>query len=451
MHQSFKHRRCRLCTPGQGPDDCVRLPHLKSLMYDDRIQTPKSKTWITVGAMKKLPMCVRNRRSVHFETSARGGYRIFSPVIVAITLVGLIVTAQSRAEDYFPASIGDRGTTYRVAQEFDKMVALLSDDVLRDLVCRLAYERYTPEALGSALNLPTGAILRRLETMGGWGLTRLMPWQGGNRVVEAIPGRGENTLRRWAARYCPLGDACGRPDPNAETPREQKENPKSENAGFAAGAANPVWHRKQYFDRFAEAIKRIDTINGSDPVKIPPDERGSPREEYFVRLRLNRLEKIAPMADEIIKLAVRAYNLARWEIVRESYGLDLEGYRQWRAARAESAADKTARILGDLGFSPSDIKRARNLIKGVDAGSGGESQMLRDIDGAVFFENEFGPLINTSSDLELQNIVLARWTVLSWKGRRFVRDLDLPWEQASLIIDVLVDSGDKGEKPPANY
>ena len=372
---------------------------------------------------------------------------------VAIVLAVLFAAAPSRADELFPAPLGGPESAYAMAHEFDKMVALLSDDVLRDVVCRVSHERYTPESLGLALGVPREAILRRLDVLGSWGLTRLMPWQGGHMVVEPVPGRGEQTLRRWARKYCPAGDACGVPERDEEqAAHDSPKSDRSENVGAAsAPGAPPVWRRKHFFDRYEEATKRIDDINKNDPERIPPDARGSPRALFLSRARLDWLGRLAPLADDFLKIATRAYGLARWEIARESYGPELQGYHQWRTALAVFRVDKISRILDDVGYSPNDIKRVRNLLLAVGADQGGEAQMLRDIDGIVFFHNEFGPLSNKVTDLELQNIVLDRWTVLSWKGRRYIRSLNLPRSQTDLIVDILVDSGDKGDMPPAKY
>ncbi len=208
---------------------------------------------------------------------------------VAIVLACLFAAAPSPAENLFSAPIGDPGTTYNVAREFDRLVLLLSDDILRDLVCRVTYERYTPGALGSALNLPRAEILRRLETLRGWGLARLIPWQGGHMVVEPVPGPGARTLRRWAARYCPLGDACGRPEAQRYGGERQKI---TVTLGGPAGARPQSSPRTPYFDRFEEASKRTDKINVQ---AIPSNKR------LFVAIPLpdNIREQLASMSADV--------------------------------------------------------------------------------------------------------------------------------------------------------
>ena len=125
-------------------------------------------------------------------------------------------------------------TTYGVAHEFDRLVALLGDDALRDLVCRLSHERYTPGRLSSALGLPEGQVLRRLNTLHGWGLVRLVRHDSARTIVEPLPGGGEATLKRWADKYCAVGDACGRPMP---TPLKSSRANRKKNTKSRPGAA----------------------------------------------------------------------------------------------------------------------------------------------------------------------------------------------------------------------
>ena len=102
---------------------------------------------------------------------------------------------------------------YCVPLEIDRLAALLGDEVLRDMVCRLSSERYTPASLSNVLGIPEGQVMRRVNTLRGWGLVRMVRRDSARTIVEPLPGGGQ-TLARWATKYCPLGDACGYPGAN---------------------------------------------------------------------------------------------------------------------------------------------------------------------------------------------------------------------------------------------
>ena len=114
----------------------------------------------------------------------------------AIALACFFVATAVRADGPSPAPFGSPATTYGVAQEFNRMVALLGDDVLRELVCRLSYQRYTPGTLSHALNLSTDEVMRRVDVLRGWGMVRPFTSDSVNTIIESSPGEGERTLGR---------------------------------------------------------------------------------------------------------------------------------------------------------------------------------------------------------------------------------------------------------------
>lgn len=140
---------------------------------------------------------------------------------LVLALAWLLAAVPARGEAPLSPFGYGQGCDNCVVTEVDRLVAMLGDPVLRELVCRLSSERYTPHTLGSALAEPEAGIMRRIDTLRGWGLARAIPNQWGRTIVEASPGSGANTLRRWASRYCPRGDECGRPlvDPRIDMDR----------------------------------------------------------------------------------------------------------------------------------------------------------------------------------------------------------------------------------------
>ena len=130
---------------------------------------------------------------------------------IAIVAALLLGGAAANGQESIPGFGNDSSSTLGVAREFDRLVALLGDDVLRDMVCRLSHQRFTPGRLSSALAMPEGQVLRRINTLRGWGLVRMVRRDSVTTIVEPLPGDGARTLRRWAAKYCAEGDTCGAP------------------------------------------------------------------------------------------------------------------------------------------------------------------------------------------------------------------------------------------------
>ena len=144
---------------------------------------------------------------------------------LAVVLVCLLSPTPLKGAETSVATGGD--CTACTVMEVDRLTALFMDGVLKSMVCRLAHQRFTPARLSMALAMSEGQVLRRLNTLRGWGLVRLVRRDSATTIVEPLPGTGEQTLRRWAARYCSQGDACGR----GGRPIEPREEDRRTRAG----------------------------------------------------------------------------------------------------------------------------------------------------------------------------------------------------------------------------
>ena len=153
---------------------------------------------------------------------------------LALALVLFLAVDPARADVPNTPSFGGPGTTFGMAREIDRLAALLSDDVLRELICRLSYERYTQRSLSSALNLPADEVMRRVDVLRGWGLVRTITRDSVNSVVEPSTVEGRRTLRRWADKYCATGDSCG-----IQTPKEDIRK-GSDSRKLASGQSSGV-------------------------------------------------------------------------------------------------------------------------------------------------------------------------------------------------------------------
>ena len=137
----------------------------------------------------------------------RNWSRIFIPalvfVLVSIAVSVTAVKAQPSSSDT------DLDCAHCTATEIHRLAALLADAILRDLVCRLSMQNYTPQTLSMALRLPEQEIMRRVATLREWGLVRFTTNDWHEKVIEAVPGKGRATLTRWAEKYCQIASACG--------------------------------------------------------------------------------------------------------------------------------------------------------------------------------------------------------------------------------------------------
>ena len=147
----------------------------------------------------------------------------------AVALALIFTAAPVKGKEIYSGVGAEFSSTLGVAAEIDRLAALLGDEMLRDMVCRLSTERFSFGGLSTALGLPEGQVMRRIQTLRSWGLVRTARLDSARTIIEPIPGDGARTLRRWAERYCPTGDNCGRPAASPEPAR----------GGRARGTNNP--------------------------------------------------------------------------------------------------------------------------------------------------------------------------------------------------------------------
>ncbi len=150
----------------------------------------------------------------------------------------LLATAAARGTEPLPRYGND--CAYCVPMEVDRLAALLGDHILRDLVCRLSHERYSFGSLSSALGMAEGQVMRRINTLRGWRLVRTVGNDSAHTIVEPIPGEGAQTLRRWASRYCPTGDECGRAVASQDGQNDRRAISGMGTASFGSGEARLI-------------------------------------------------------------------------------------------------------------------------------------------------------------------------------------------------------------------
>ena len=113
--------------------------------------------------------------------------------------------------------------------------------------------------------------------------------------------------------------------------------------------------------RFAEAIRRFDTENSRDPNTEIADGQSVSRELIYAQWLTDWVLKLAPDASEPLRLAARCQHICRWEIPRSSYPLDKPGYLRWRADLKKFHAEKSGKILRDVGYDEAVVQRVQEL------------------------------------------------------------------------------------------
>ena len=139
--------------------------------------------------------------------------------------------------------------------------------------------------------------------------------------------------------------------------------------------------------RFERALARFDTANAEDPNRESADGRERPKELLYAERMTAMLERFAPDASEVLRLAARCQHIQRWKIPRAEYPMDRIGYLQWRKRLNKFHAQLAGDILRDVGYDEATIARVGLLLKKETLKSDPEVQALEDVVDLVFLES----------------------------------------------------------------
>lgn len=189
--------------------------------------------------------------------------------------------------------------------------------------------------------------------------------------------------------------------------------------------------------RFQQAITRFDSANSEDPNRESWEGTEHPKELLYAQRMSAWLEKLEPHASEALKLAARCQHIRRWEIARDRYPLNRDGYHQWRSALMRFHADTAAQILREVGYDEATIARVQSLIKKERLKRDPEAQCLEDVVCLVFLENYFADFAAKHDEEKLIDILRKTWRKMSERAREAALKLDLPAGARALVEKAL--------------
>ena len=186
--------------------------------------------------------------------------------------------------------------------------------------------------------------------------------------------------------------------------------------------------------RFDNAIAAIDAANALDPNTVL-DAAGMvrPAELVYGEYMSAMLARFHPEASEVLKLAVRAQHLRRWEVPRASYPLDRAGYHRWRNDLKRKHAEWAGEILRQCGYSDVEIARAGALIRKENLKQDTEAQTLEDTACLVFLSHYAEGFSAKHDEAKMLGILVKTWAKMSEQAQRAALTLDLKPAVSALI------------------
>lgn len=187
-------------------------------------------------------------------------------------------------------------------------------------------------------------------------------------------------------------------------------------------------------DPFRQALAAIDAVHAEDPER---DASGAPKELVYAQRMSARLDRLAPQAPELLKLAARCQHLRRWAIPRASFPAGKVGYLKWRRQEALAHAALAGELLAQAGYDAEAVKRVQSLVRKERIKHDPQAQLLEDVSCLVFLEHELAPFAAKHPPDKVVDILRKTWPKMSAQGQQEALKLNLPAPLGALVQEAL--------------
>lgn len=186
-------------------------------------------------------------------------------------------------------------------------------------------------------------------------------------------------------------------------------------------------------DKLEQAFHRFDAANQKDPNTEIFKGKSYPKEVLYAQRMTEQLNSFSPDASEALQLTARCQHICRWEIARDTYEMNREGYLRWRQDLKKFHAKKAASILGEVGYSEAIISKVKFLLKKKQLKKNEETQTLEDVICLVFLEHYFEPFAAKHPEEKTIAILQKTWRKMSEKGQEAALKLPLTENALNLV------------------
>ncbi|OQE42973.1 hypothetical protein PENCOP_c003G01724 [Penicillium coprophilum] len=187
--------------------------------------------------------------------------------------------------------------------------------------------------------------------------------------------------------------------------------------------------------KYETALERIDAAHADDPRQTQTPTGPIPYELHYAQKMTSYLSTLNPSAPELLKLAIRAQHLRRWEVPRDSYPTTKIGYHSWRSGLQRRQAALVEQICVESGYSAEEAARVGALVRKADLKQGDpDTQTLEDVACLVFLDDQFDKFEAELADEEkMVDILRKTWGKMSERGREEALKIQLSDKAKKLV------------------
>lgn len=182
-----------------------------------------------------------------------------------------------------------------------------------------------------------------------------------------------------------------------------------------------------------QALEMIDAANARDPNPETVDGEKQPKELVYGRRMSACLERLAPEASDLVRIAARAQHIERWTVPRDGYPEGKKGYHRWRTDLGRFHADRAGEIMAACGYAGPEIGKVQAMLRKKNLRSDPDTQLLEDTICVVFLENYLSGFSAKHDSEKIVDILRKTWGKMSPRGQEAALALDLSGEARRLV------------------
>ncbi len=182
-----------------------------------------------------------------------------------------------------------------------------------------------------------------------------------------------------------------------------------------------------------KAFYLFDKANEKDPNKEEYLGTMYSKELLYAQRMTEQLDSFAPEASVALQLTARCQHIRRWEIPRDSYPMNREGYLRWRQDLKKFHVSKATALLTEVGYDNETIDQVAFLLSKKQLKKNQETQTLEDVICLVFLEYYFEAFAAKHPDDKTIAILQKTWRKMSEKGQRAALALPLSEKATDLV------------------
>lgn len=186
-------------------------------------------------------------------------------------------------------------------------------------------------------------------------------------------------------------------------------------------------------EKLQHAFELFDAANSKDPNTEDFEGKTHPKELLYAIRMTTSLNRFVTNPSEALQLTARSQHICRWQIARDSYEMNREGYLRWRQELKKFHSKKANEILTQVGYDDETIAKVSFLLEKKKLKKNEDTQTIEDVICLVFLEYYFEPFAKKHPEDKTIDILQKTWRKMSKKGQETALQLPLSKDSLALV------------------